>query len=100
MQPTGKPNSESLPGLLLLIVTVTVGFVAIVQHLIGFVPPRKSKALSTITDANTWTLMPEVVPPPPGVTGTDGEWSVLLDVTVPSIVSYQKTPFKIVVKRL
>ena len=44
--------------------------------------------------------MPDVVPPPSGVIGTDGEWSVLLDVTVPTIMSYQKTPFKIVVKKL
>ena len=50
-------------------------------------------------DANTWTLMPDVVPPPPGVIGTDGEWSALLDVTVPTVMSYQKTPFKIVVKK-
>ena len=52
------------------------------------------------TDANTWMMMPEVAPPPPGVTGTDGEWSVLLDVSIPAIVSYQKTPFKMVVKKV
>lgn len=52
------------------------------------------------TDATTWIIMPEVAPPPPSVTGTDGEWSVLLDASVPAVVSYQKTPFKILVKKL
>ncbi len=51
------------------------------------------------TDTNTWIIMPEVTPPP-GVVGTDGEWSVLLDASIPAIVSYQKTPFKILVKKL
>ena len=53
-------------------------------------------------DANTWTIIPDIAPPPPGVTGTDGEWSVLLDrSTNPgAVVSYQKMPMKIVVKRL
>lgn len=52
------------------------------------------------TDATTWTLMPEVTQPPPGVVGTDGEWSVLLDISIPAVLSYQKTPFKILVKKL
>jgi hypothetical protein len=52
------------------------------------------------TDVTTWTLMPEVTPPPPGVVGTDGEWSVLLDISIPAVLSYQKTPFKILVKKL
>ena len=53
-------------------------------------------------DANNWTIIPDQAPPPPGVTGTDGEWSVLLDrsVTPGAVVSYQKMPLKIVVKRL
>jgi hypothetical protein len=53
-------------------------------------------------DSNTWTIIPDQAPPPPGVTGTNGEWSVLLDrSTNPgAVVSYQKMPFKIVVKRL
>jgi len=51
------------------------------------------------TDANTWMIMPEVTPPP-GVAGTDGEWSVLLDASIPAVASYQKTPFKILVKKL
>ncbi len=50
------------------------------------------------TDANTWTMMPEQVPPPPSVTGTDGEWSVLL--SNGTVAGYQKTPFKIVLKKL
>jgi hypothetical protein len=52
-------------------------------------------------DANTWTIIPDIAPPPPGVTGTDGEWSVLLDrSTNPgSVAGYQKMPMKIVVKR-
>jgi hypothetical protein len=44
--------------------------------------------------------MPEVTPPPPGLTGTNGEWSALLDASVPAVVSYQKMPFKIVVNKL
>ena len=52
------------------------------------------------TDAITWTLMPEVATPPPGVVGSNGEWSVLLDSSIPAVVSYQKTPFKILVKKL
>lgn len=52
------------------------------------------------TDASTWTMMPDVVAPPPGVIGTDGEWSVLLDYTTGTVLSYQKTPFKIVVRKL
>ena len=54
------------------------------------------------SDANTWTIIPDIAPPPPGVTGTDGEWSVLLDrSTNPGAVAgYQKMPFKIVVKKL
>lgn len=52
------------------------------------------------TDANTWILMPEVTSPPPSVVGTDGAWSVLLDVSIPAILSYQKMPFKILVKKL
>lgn len=51
-------------------------------------------------DANTWTIIPETVPPPPGVTGTDGQWSVIIDRTTGAVQSYQKTPFKMVVKRL
>jgi len=52
-------------------------------------------------DANTWTVIPDQVPPPPNVTGTDGEWSVLLDKSTNpgSPVNYQKTPLKILVKR-
>jgi len=52
------------------------------------------------TDASTWTMMPDVVAPPPGVSGTDGEWSALLDYNTQSVSSYQKTPFKMVVKKL
>jgi hypothetical protein len=52
------------------------------------------------TDASTWTMMPDVVAPPPGVVGTDGEWSALLDYQTQSVSSYQKTPFKILVKKL
>lgn len=54
------------------------------------------------TDANTWTIIPEQAPPPPGVTGTDGEWSVLLDrnTNPATVAGYQKTPLKIVVKRV
>ena len=53
-------------------------------------------------DANTWTIIPDIAPPPPGVTGTDGEWSVLLDrSTNPGAVAgYQKMPFKMLVKKL
>jgi len=53
-------------------------------------------------DANTWTIIPDQAPPPPGVTGTNGEWSVLLDRSSNpgAVVSYQKMPFKMVVKRL
>jgi len=49
-------------------------------------------------DANTWMIMPEQVSPPPSVTGTDGEWSVLL--YNGTVAGYQKTPFKILVKKL
>jgi len=52
------------------------------------------------TDVNTWMMMPDVVSPPPGVLGTDGEWSALIDNSIPAVVNYQKTPFKIVVRRL
>ena len=55
------------------------------------------------TDANTWTLIPDQITPPSGVTdpnATAGEWSVLLNVSTQTVVSYQKTPFKIVVKKL
>jgi len=51
-------------------------------------------------DANTWTIIPDTVPPPPGVTGTDGQWSVILDRTTGVVQSYQKTPLKIVVKKI
>jgi len=52
------------------------------------------------SDANTWTIIPDQVPPPPGVTGTDGEWSVILDFNTGAVQSYQKTPLKILVKKL
>ena len=54
------------------------------------------------TDANTWTIIADQAPPPPGVTGTDGEWSVLLDRNnnPATVAGYQKTPFKILVKKL
>jgi len=52
------------------------------------------------TDANTWMMMPAVVPPPPSVTGTDGEWSALIDNSIPAVINYQKIPFKILVKKL
>ena len=52
------------------------------------------------TDAATWTIMPDVVPPPSGVTGTVGEWSVILNRNTSEIHSYQKMPMKIIVKRL
>jgi len=51
-------------------------------------------------DANTWTIIPDTVPPPPGVTGTDGQWSVIIDRTTGAVQSYQKTPMKIVVKKI
>jgi hypothetical protein len=51
-------------------------------------------------DANSWTIIPDTVPPPPGVTGTDGPWSVIIDRTTGAVQSYQKTPMKIVVKKL
>jgi hypothetical protein len=56
------------------------------------------------SDANTWTLLPESTSPPPGVTdpnATAGEWSILLNKNTNPITvsSYQKTPFKIVVKK-
>jgi len=50
-------------------------------------------------DSITWTIIPDVIPPPPGVTGTDGEWSVLLDTNTGAVLSYQKMPFKMVVKK-
>ncbi len=56
-------------------------------------------------DANTWTIIPEQAPPPSGVTdpgATAGEWSALLDrnTNPATIAGYQKTPLKIVVKKL
>ena len=51
-------------------------------------------------DAITWVLMPEQVAPPPGVIGTNGEWSAMLDINIPAVINYQKIPFKIMVKRL
>ena len=51
-------------------------------------------------DALTWTIMPDVVPPPPSATGTNGEWSVLIERNSGAVQSYQKMPMKIVVKRL
>ena len=50
-------------------------------------------------DLNTWTIIPDTVPPPPGVTGTDGPWSVIIDRTTGAVQSYQKTPLKIVVRK-
>lgn len=50
-------------------------------------------------DSITWTIIPDVVQPPPGVIGTDGEWSVLLDNSTFAVLSYQKMPFKMVVKK-
>jgi hypothetical protein len=57
------------------------------------------------TDANDWTIIPDQVPPPSGVTdpnATSGEWSVLLNRNnnPATVASYQKAPFKIVVKKL
>ena len=52
------------------------------------------------TDANTWMMMPDVVPPPSGVTGTEGEWSALYDLSTLSVINYEKTPFKMVVSKL
>ncbi|PWT88199.1 MAG: hypothetical protein C5B55_13535 [Blastocatellia bacterium] len=52
------------------------------------------------TNANTWMMMPEVVPPPPGVAGTDGEWSATYDLNTLSVIKYDKTPFKLVVTKL
>ena len=52
------------------------------------------------TAAATWTIMPDVVPPPPGMTGTDGEWSVILNRNTSEVQSYQKMPMKILVQRL
>ena len=40
-------------------------------------------------DALTWMMMPEVVPPPPGVLGTDGEWPALLDYNLGTVANYQ-----------
>jgi len=56
-------------------------------------------------DANTWTIIPDQVPPPSGVTdpnATSGEWSVLLDRNnnPATVAGYQKMPLKIVVKKL
>ena len=56
-------------------------------------------------DANTWTMIPDQAPPPSGVTdpnATSGEWSVLLNRNnnPATVAGYQKTPFKIVVKKL
>lgn len=53
-------------------------------------------------DANTWIIIPEKTPPPPGVTGTDGEWSVLIDrnTNPATVAGYQKMPLKILVKKL
>jgi hypothetical protein len=52
-------------------------------------------------DANTWIIIPDIAPPPPSVTGTDGEWSVLLDKSTNpgSVVGYQKMPFKMVITK-
>jgi hypothetical protein len=55
-------------------------------------------------DANTWTLIPDQVAPPSGVTdpnATTGEWAVLLDKNTDpmTVLSYHLLPFKIVVKR-
>jgi hypothetical protein len=55
-------------------------------------------------DVNTWTIIPDQVPPPSGVNdpnATAGEWSVLLDrnTNPATVAGYQKTPFKMVVKR-
>ena len=54
--------------------------------------------------AATWTIMPDQVPPPSGVTdpnATAGEWSVLLDrsTTPDTVAGYQKMPFKMVVTK-
>ena len=51
-------------------------------------------------DAVTWIITPDSVPPPPGATGTDGPWSVILNRNTGVVQSYQKTPMKIVVKRV
>jgi hypothetical protein len=55
-------------------------------------------------DSNTWIIMPDQVPPPPGVSdpnATAGEWSVLLDRSTnpDTVAGYQKMPFKMVVTR-
>ena len=55
-------------------------------------------------DASTWIIIPDQVPPPPGVTdpsATAGEWSVLLDksTTPGTVAAYQKMPFKMVVTK-
>ena len=54
------------------------------------------------SDANTWTIIPDQVQPPPGVNGTDGEWSVLLDRNnnPATVAGYQKSPFKMLIKKL
>jgi len=57
------------------------------------------------TDANTWTIFPDQVPPPSGVNdpnATSGKWSVLLNRNdnPATVAGYQKTPFKIAVKKL
>ena len=52
------------------------------------------------SDANTWTVIPDVVPPPPAVSGTDGEWSAIIDTNTGVVQSYQKMPLKIVIKRI
>jgi hypothetical protein len=51
-------------------------------------------------DAITWIITADSVPPPSSVTGTDGPWSVIIDRNTGAVMSYQKTPMKIVVKRL
>ena len=51
-------------------------------------------------DANTWLLMPDSVPAPPTVSGTDGEWSALIDNSFPAVINYQKIPFRILVKKI
>jgi len=57
------------------------------------------------SDANTWIIIPDQVPPPSGVTdpnATAGEWSALLDrnTNPATVAGYQKTPLKILVKKL
>jgi len=51
------------------------------------------------TDANTWTIIPDTVPPPPALPH-GRQWSVIIDRTTGAVQSYQKTPLKIVVKNV